>query len=326
MSTFRNSPRSSPFRRPGSPSSPTSARERPSTPPSQRGASPMTSPSKLKQSYTVSEEEEDEDIVGTPTRSSANHHGSYMRAQTEPPPSPSARRLPEPPKASETYSRPAARSIDSSRPPQRSNLTPSTLSQADPLSKLPPALLHNLRESFSVLDSNSSGHITPASISETLSSLGIQESNLAQFFPSGQPQQLSLPQYLNQLASLLAALSPQQELLNAFSAFDDDDSGQIDVAELKSALLTTLPDPGEQRLAERDVDRALEGYTGRRILGRNTGGISGVRGINTPAQKRNGGDVFRYQEFVANLTGGPPVMSAGPGQEQVQTGGGGLAR
>jgi Ca2+-binding EF-hand superfamily protein len=206
---------------------------------------------------------------------------------------------------------------------QRSNVAPSTLNQADPLSKVPPALLQNLRESFSVLDSNSSGQITPNSVSETLSSLGIQESNLAQFFPSGQPQQLSLPQYLNQLASLLASLSPQQELLNAFSAFDDDDSGQIDVAELKSALLTTLPDPGEQRLTERDVDRALDGYTGRRILGRNTGGISGVRGINTPAHKRNGGDVFRYQEFVANLTGGPPVVG---GQEPVAAGGGGLAR
>jgi Ca2+-binding EF-hand superfamily protein len=284
----------------------------------------MTSPSKLKQSYTVSEDEEveDEDIIGTPTKSRSIQNRSFMRAQTEPPSSPSTRRLPEPPKSIETYNRPAARSIDSSRPSQRSSAAPSSLSQADPLSKLPPALLHNLRESFSVLDAKSSGHITPTSVSETLSSLGIQESNLAQFFPSGQPQQLSLPQYLNQLASLLASLSPQQELLNAFSAFDDDDSGQIDVAELKSALLTTLPDPGEQRLTEKDVDRALEGYTGRRILGKNTGGISGVRSINNPAPKRNGGDVFRYQEFVANLTGGPPVMG---GQEPVAAGGG-LAR
>lgn len=282
----------------------------------------MTSPSKLKQSYTVSDDEDDEDVISTPTKSSKNHT-SFMRANTEPPPSPSSRRLPEVPKPgsshSESFNRPVSRSNDFARTSARATPPPSTLGQADPLSKLPPALLHNLRESFSVLDSNSSGSITPASISETLSSLGIQESNLAQFFPSGQSQQISLPQYLNQLASLLAALSPPQELLNAFSAFDDDDSGQIDVAELKSALLTTLPDPGEQRLTERDVDRALEGYTGRRILGRNTTGISGVRGINnTPAAKRNGGDVFRYQEFVANLTGGPAVMS-----EPVSAGGGG---
>lgn len=285
----------------------------------------MTSPSKLKQSYTVSEDEDDDDIVSTPTKSTKNHT-SFMRAQTEPPPSPSARRLPEVPKPgsshSESFDRPTSRSNDFVRAAARGTPPPSTLGQADPLSRLPPALLHNLRESFSVLDSNSSGSITPASIAETLSSLGIQESNLAQFFPSGQPQQISLPQYLNQLASLLAALSPPQELLNAFSAFDDDDSGQIDVAELKTALLTTLPDPGQQRLNERDIDRAFEGYTGRRILGRNATGISGVRGINaTPSAKRSGGDVFRYQEFVGNLTGGPSVMS-----ESVGVGGGGLTR
>ena len=153
-----------------------------------------------------------------------------------------------------------------------------------------------------------------------MQSLGLQESNLAQFFPAGQSQSLTLPQYLNQLANLLVGLSPPQELLNAFSAFDDDDSGQIDVAELKTALLSTAPDPGERPLSIQDIDRATEGFTGRRILGRSTVGISGVRGINTPASKRNGGDVFRYQEFVANLTGGPAVsMEAAANSTQQQT-------
>ncbi len=194
-----------------------------------------------------------------------------------------------------------------------------TLSQGDNLSKLPPQLLHNLRESFAVLDSNSTGSITASSVAETLQSLGLQENNLSQFFPPGQHQQLNLPQYLNQLANLLVGLSPEQELLNAFSAFDEDDSGQIEISELKSGLLGTAPDPGERALAERDIDRATDGFTGRRILGRNNLGISGVRGLGTPANKRNNGDVFRYREFVANLTGGPAMTA----QEQQ---GGGLQR
>ncbi|KPI45372.1 Myosin regulatory light chain 1 [Cyphellophora attinorum] len=272
----------------------------------------MTSPSKLKQSYTVSEEEDEDDIISTPTKS--NGDGASTIAQHE-----------ASTRSSETWIITLGINESANFKIQRlysdhceGHATAVNIGPSRSAIQLPPALLHNLRESFSVLDSNTSGSITPASIQETLSSLGIQESNLAQFFPSGQPQQISLPQYLNQLASLLAALSPPQELLNAFSAFDDDDSGQIDVAELKTALMTTLPDPGEQRLVERDIDRALEGYTGRRILGRNTTGISGVRGINsTPAAKRNGGDVFRYQEFVANLTGGPSVMS-----EPISAGGG----
>jgi len=261
----------------------------------------MTSPSKLKHAYTVSEEEEDEDtvIISTPTKT-----GPISRAQTEPPPSPTTRRLPPSPSKHDANSF----SISATARDQRWSSS-STLSHGDNLSKIPPQLLHSMRESFSVLDSNSTGTITASSVAETLQSLGLQENNISQFFPPGQPPQLSLPQYLNQLANILVGLSPQQELLNAFSAFDDDDSGQIDVVELRKALLDTPPDAGERALTERDVDKAMEGFTGRRILGRSAIGIAGVRGLNSPAPKR-GGEVFRYHDFVGNLTGGP-AMDAG---------------
>jgi len=153
---------------------------------------------------------------------------------------------------------------------------------------------------------------------ETLSSLGLQDSiNSSSFFPANQPQQLSLPQFLNQLANILVALSPQQELVNAFAAFDDDDSGQVDIAELKDALLNTAQDPGERALTERDVERALDGFTGRRVFTRNAVGIAGVKGLgsgvgNGPTRKN--GDVFRYQEFVGNLTGGPATVGNGQAQ------------
>ena len=282
-----NSPRSSPFRRPSSPGSPTTIIGRPSTPPAKTSASPMTSPSKLKQSYTASEDNEDEYDI----------QPLNVRSRTEPAPSPTSHKQ-----------EPHAFSISAAaRSPGRFNSTQP--SQTDNLSKLPPQLLHSMRESFSVLDSNSTGTINAASVMETLHSLGLQEQNISQFFPPSQPQQLSLPQYLNQLANILVNLSPQQELLNAFAAFDDDDSGQVDVAELRDALLNTAPDVGERALTSRDVDKALDGFTGRRILGRHAVGISGVRGLNEPASKKNG-EVFRYQEFTANLAGG------GEGQAQ----------
>ncbi|KAL2421063.1 hypothetical protein ABEF91_007995 [Exophiala dermatitidis] len=322
-STFNNSPRSSPFRRPASPNSPTISGRRPATPPTNRsGASPMTSPSKLKHAYTVSEEEEDEVeeeedlvLVSTPSKSKTSSSSSeplFKRAQTEPPPSSSSpttqRNLHSSSGKYDGMGRSGGGLFSSTHEPRR-QVSNSGLSQNDNLSKLPPQLLHNMREAFSVLDANSTGTIDAASVAETLQSLGLHETNLAQFFPAGQPQQLSLPQYLSQLANLLAGLSPQQELLNAFSAFDDDDSGQIDVAELRTALLNTAPDPGERPLTQKDIDRAMEGFTGRRILGKNVIGIAGVRGLNTPAPKR-GGDVFRYNEFVANLTGGPMTDAA----------------
>ena len=58
--------------------------------------------------------------------------------------------------------------------------------------------------------------------------------------------------------------------MNALAAFDDDDSGQIDVAELRRALLMTGPDVGEEdlRMSEREVDGILAEFSGRRAFGR----------------------------------------------------------
>lgn len=227
-------------------------------------------------------------MILTPTKSNTESV-SITRSQLEPAASPTqARKLPPPPKFQQTpYSSPARTAAP----------------MGDDLSRLPPALLHSLRESFSVLDTNSTGSITPASVAETLQSLGLSTNEMSKLFPPGHAQQISLPQYLNSLASALVSLSPQQELLNAFSAFDDDDSGQVDVAELRRALLTTPPEPGERALSERDIDEALKGFTGRRILGKTGVGISSLRNMGAPAGKKNG-EVFKYHDFVNNLSGG----------------------
>jgi len=100
---------------------------------------------------------------------------------------------------------------------------------------------------------------------------------------------------MNSIATLLAALSPSAELLSAFSAFDDDDSGQVDLLELRDALLHTAPEPGEQPMTEREIDRVMGGFTGRRAFQKQSGGGMGL------GKK---GEVFKYQEFVASIAGG----------------------
>ena len=103
---------------------------------------------------------------------------------------------------------------------------------------------------------------------------------------------MSLPAYLTTLSSLLAPLSAPSELLSAFGAFDEDDSGQIDVEDLRDALLHTAPEPGSggRPMSVKDIEQALEGFTGRRAFGKQQG----------LAKK---GEVFRYHEFVANVSG-----------------------
>lgn len=103
---------------------------------------------------------------------------------------------------------------------------------------------------------------------------------------------MALAAFLNSLSTRLAALSPSSELLSALSAFDDDDSGQIDVAELRDALLHTAPEPGEQPLSEKEVNRVMSGFIGRRTFNKNMNGGLGKRG-----------EVFKYHDFVNSVAG-----------------------
>lgn len=96
----------------------------------------------------------------------------------------------------------------------------------------------------------------------------------------------------------MSPLSPSQELLNALAAFDDDDSGQIDVGELRDALLHTSPEAGENPLTEREINEVLSGFTARRVFGAKNPRANGLSG----GVKR--GEVFRYQEFIGSVMGG----------------------
>ena len=96
--------------------------------------------------------------------------------------------------------------------------------------------------------------------------------------------------YLSQLSSLLAPISPPSELLAALSAFDDDDSGQIDVQELVEAVSTSRPEDGSRGMNRREVESVMEGFVGRRAFG----------GFSTSISKSKG-EVFRYREWVSGL-------------------------
>lgn len=151
-----------------------------------------------------------------------------------------------------------------------------------------------MREGFQVLDRDNDGQVTRDDVIDMLTNLGLDASPsaLAPFFSASAPSStLSLPVFLQTLSARLAPLSPPADLLSAFAAFDDDDDGQIHVKELKDALLHTSPEPGERALSEREIDGVLAGFSGRRAFGSKAGG-------------KERGEVFRYRDFVAGLTGG----------------------
>ncbi|KAF6838065.1 calcium-binding ef-hand protein [Colletotrichum plurivorum] len=169
-----------------------------------------------------------------------------------------------------------------------------TVSHGSALTQLQPAQVRTLREGFEILDRDSDGVINREDVADMLNQLGLpaNASDVSQFFPPSTPQTMTMASFLNSLATMLASLSPQSELLSAFSAFDDDDSGQINLNELRDALLHTAPEPGERPLTEAEVEKVIEGFTGRRAFSRNMQGGLGKRG-----------EVFRYQDFVNSIMG-----------------------
>ncbi|KKA31031.1 hypothetical protein TD95_004117 [Thielaviopsis punctulata] len=188
-----------------------------------------------------------------------------------------------------------------------------SVSNANALSQLQPAQVRTLREGFQILDRDSDGFVNREDVADMLNQLGLPStaSDIAAFFPPSSPQTMSMAIFINTLASALAALSPSSELLSAFSAFDDDDSGQIDLAELKDALLNTVPEAGEKPLTEAEIDQVMNGFTARRAFSKKSmsmsigmgmvGGGGGGAGGHGLAGLAKRGDVFKYQDFVNNI-------------------------
>jgi myosin regulatory light chain 12 len=151
------------------------------------------------------------------------------------------------------------------------------------LNQLTAVQISQLKESFTLLDKDGDGVISPEDLGAMLASLGLDSSPAAvQQHLASAPSPFNLASYLTHLSQHLGLLSPVADLLAAFEAFDENDDGTVDVEELKAALTGM----GE-RMTQEDVDRALKGFTRRRGLKRGGGG----------------GEVFRYTEFVDLLAG-----------------------
>ncbi|MCJ1463795.1 hypothetical protein MMC07_002404 [Pseudocyphellaria aurata] len=286
------SPRASPFRRPESPASPLTAL-RPTT--------PTTSPTKNFSSPT-----KPHTPITSPTKlSNANVSPLSNASNRSTPRNHTPRREPDPsPTRTPIHHGTAPTANATSYMTGNATFRQAPLSN-DPLSKLPTGQVREMREAFEILDRDNDGQVTREDVANMLSNLGMPSSpsSLQPFFPSNTSPQLPLATFLSTLSSLLTPLSPSSELLSAFAAFDDDDSGQIDVHELRDALLHTSPmefggggDGSHHRapLSVDDVETVLAGFSGRRAFG-------GGKGLTAPAKGR--GDVFRYREFVGSVTG-----------------------
>ena len=92
---------------------------------------------------------------------------------------------------------------------------------------------------------------------------------------------------------MLVEISPPSELLAAFAAFDADDSGQIDVNELRDALLYTGSEASELALTGSQFEAVVNEFIERRGFGKLG---------DTERSKSNWRDgIFRYLDFIGEL-------------------------
>ncbi|KAI5197618.1 EF-hand [Aureobasidium subglaciale] len=207
------------------------------------------------------------------------------------------------------FGRPTSRDSTTSAAPRPSFTAPSRPNFSAPVqmatgqySHLPQSLLRSMRESFEVLDNSNTGAITSASVADMLQQMGMDSSPraVAAFFPPNAPSTITLGRFLDLLSAPLTELSEPSELAAAFAAFDVDDSGQIDKHELRDALLNTAPEPGSEhlRLSEHEVDAIMSQFSARRAFG-----AKGVFGKELGGGDRKRGEVFRYRDFISNISG-----------------------
>ena len=82
------------------------------------------------------------------------------------------------------------------------------------------------------------------------------------------PTPIDFPVFLTYVTSLKSQISTPEDLANAFTSFDENDSGYIDFEDLKNDLMNS----GPQRMTEEQVNVVLKGFVEK--TGKNKGRIS----------------------------------------------------
>ena len=136
-----------------------------------------------------------------------------------------------------------------------------------------PLIPEQFKESFHLLDKDQDGNISHADLAAMFTSLGQSKSSKdIDAMLSELPKPLNFAAYFTAMSSLLADTSSRDELMKALMTFDEEDTGKIDLAELKDSLTS-----GRDGLSAAEIDSITASYS------------------------RNG--KFNYHAFVESLAG-----------------------
>ncbi|KAK9240187.1 hypothetical protein V1525DRAFT_354546 [Lipomyces kononenkoae] len=114
--------------------------------------------------------------------------------------------------------------------------------------------INQIKETFTMLDNDRDSVVGASDLEQMLTYLGqYPSSETISDMMARMPSPLQFPSYLTAMSSILCQFSSKEELTTAFSAFDDDDSGQADSQELRDALI-------EAGVSAADIDKCFKPY------------------------------------------------------------------
>lgn len=137
-----------------------------------------------------------------------------------------------------------------------------TRSTSGVFTQLTSTQINELKESFALLDKDGNGVISKEDLEAMLVSLGQNPtSSDLSYMLSLIPSPLNFAAYLTFFSTHLSAISPREEITDAFKTFDENNSGKVNLDVLKDALMTM-----GSRMSEDQVDNALKKFTNRNTI------------------------------------------------------------
>ncbi|KTW27625.1 hypothetical protein T552_02067 [Pneumocystis carinii B80] len=131
-----------------------------------------------------------------------------------------------------------------------------TRSSSGVFTQLTSAQINEFKESFTLLDKDGNGIITKEDLEAMFVSLGQNPtSSDLSYMLSLMPSPLNFATYLTFFSMHLSEISQREDIIKAFQTFDEDNSGKVNLYDLKDALMTM-----GSRMSEQQVDNALKRF------------------------------------------------------------------
>jgi len=152
------------------------------------------------------------------------------------------------------------------------------------------AQIQEFKEAFNMIDQNHDGFIDKEDLDAMLNSLGkLTDDRMLEGMLSEAPGPLNFTMFLTMFGEKMTGTDPEDVILNAFGAFDEDSRGNISEDNLRE-VLTTMGD----RMTDEQVDEILREFP---MLEQGGG---------------TGGQLLDYREFCRVLKHGKKEIDNGP--------------